>query len=293
MRPLSLFAAILCGPPDAVAALGFGARVLSLFCPRLGVEDILVVTAGPYSDAVAAALRAQGPAGARLLIAPQDRGPLAAAAVAALAVAAQGGDGVLALMSAKAQGGAADETLRATLDEALARAGAGEIVHVANGVRTGLPEVWNGASSGAHAAIVMAPAEVLLSEIERRAPGTVAAAHAGLSGGVETDLGFRIDADAWTRCPATAQRAVDAGASVAALEALTRAFAEAQPDAHGNVGVGAVTFAGARGCAAHARRRRVTVIGLEGVLVLETDAGVLVADRARLSALLARPPRGR
>jgi mannose-1-phosphate guanylyltransferase/mannose-6-phosphate isomerase len=146
--------------------------------------------------------------------------------------------------------------------------------------------------------IFLLPPDALLDELARLSPELLAACERALAGATR-DLDFlRPAAEALRACPAASldvavmertRRAVmvplDAGWSdIGSWQALW----EASPrDAEANALVGDVVCRASRGLLVHAASRLVATLGVEDLVIVETDDAVLVADRAHSQGLRA------
>jgi mannose-1-phosphate guanylyltransferase/mannose-6-phosphate isomerase len=132
-----------------------------------------------------------------------------------------------------------------------------------------------------------------LDELQRFAPGIVDAARAALAGGRRDADFLRLDRAAFTASPADSidyavMEKTDAAAvlpidvgwnDVGSWSAL---WEIADQDADGNAHHGDVVALGCRNTLAWGGRRLVTLLGLEDVIVVDTDDAVLVAARDRV-----------
>ncbi|MEX0759098.1 MAG: mannose-1-phosphate guanylyltransferase/mannose-6-phosphate isomerase, partial [Tistlia sp.] len=145
--------------------------------------------------------------------------------------------------------------------------------------------LWN-------AGIFVLPAARVVGELERLEPELVAHCRAALERAA-TDIDFtRLDPEAFAqarsvsfdyalveRAEAVGTVAVEMGWSdLGSFDAL---YAVTETDEAGNAAVGRTALVDARNCHVRSAGRLVTVLGLENVLVVETDDAVLVADRTR------------
>ena len=136
-------------------------------------------------------------------------------------------------------------------------------------------------------------ASAILAELERLAPEVVSACRAALEQD-SADLDFlRLERDAFAGCPNVAldvavMERTDRGAvlpleagwsDVGSWSALWDTAAER--DAHGNVLRGRVIHEGSRNCYLRSEHRLVVGLGVEDLVVVETDDVVLVAHRDR------------
>ncbi len=132
----------------------------------------------------------------------------------------------------------------------------------------------------------------LLDELRRLRPEMLAAVERSLASGVR-DLDFlRLGEAAFSACPSesidyavmehTAQGAMVPGefgwSDVGSWSELWEIGAK---DAQGNVTTGDVALADAKGCYVRADARHVSLLGVEGLLVVETDDAILIAARER------------
>ena len=135
-------------------------------------------------------------------------------------------------------------------------------------------------------------ASAILAELERLAPEVVSACRAALEREA-TDLDFlRLDREAFAACPNVAidvavMERTDRGA-VLALEAgwsdvgsWSALWETADQDADGNVLRGRVLHEHTRNCYLRSEHRLVVGLGVEDLVVVETDDVVLVAHRDR------------
>lgn len=135
-------------------------------------------------------------------------------------------------------------------------------------------------------------ASAMLAELERLTPEVVSACRAALEHD-STDLDFlRLEREAFARCPSVAidvavMEKTDRGAvlplaagwsDVGSWSAL---WETADHDATGNVTRGRVISEGSRNCYLRSEHRLVVALGVEDLVVVETDDVVLVAHRGR------------
>ena len=131
-----------------------------------------------------------------------------------------------------------------------------------------------------------------LAELRRQRPEMLAAVERALAART-SDLDFvRLDAEAFSACPAesvdyavmerTADGAVVEGdfgwSDVGSWSSLWEIGAK---DAAGNVLTGDVALADSENCYVRADARHVSLLGVEGLLIVETDDAILVAARER------------
>jgi mannose-1-phosphate guanylyltransferase/mannose-6-phosphate isomerase len=145
--------------------------------------------------------------------------------------------------------------------------------------------LWN-------AGIFVLPAARVVAELERLEPELVDHCRAALERAA-TDIDFtRLDPESFgqarsvsidyalvERVESVGTVAVEMGWSdLGGFDAL---YDVTETDDDGNATVGRTALLDARNCHVRSGGRLVTVLGLEGVLVVETDDAILVADRAR------------
>jgi len=131
-----------------------------------------------------------------------------------------------------------------------------------------------------------------LAELRRQRPEMLAAVERAVEEKT-SDLDFvRLDAEAFAACPAesvdyavmehTTDGAVIEGdfgwSDVGSWSSLWEIGAK---DTAGNVLAGDVAAADASGCYVRADARHVSLLGVDGLLVIETDDAILIADRGR------------
>jgi mannose-1-phosphate guanylyltransferase / mannose-6-phosphate isomerase len=135
-------------------------------------------------------------------------------------------------------------------------------------------------------------ASAILAELERLAPEVVSSCRAALDQDT-ADLDFlRLEREAFASCPSVA---IDVAVmertglgTVLPLEAgwsdvgsWSALWETADQDAHGNVLRGKVISEGARNCYLRSEHRLVVGLGVEDLVVVETDDAVLIAHRDR------------
>ncbi len=135
-------------------------------------------------------------------------------------------------------------------------------------------------------------ASAMLAELERLAPEVVSCCRAALEQD-SADLDFlRLEREAFAKCPKVAIDVavmektelgsvlpLDAGWSdVGSWSAL---WETADRDSNGNVLQGRVINKGSRNCYLRSEHRLVVGLGVENLVVVETDDAVLIADRAK------------
>jgi len=135
-------------------------------------------------------------------------------------------------------------------------------------------------------------ASAMLAELERLAPEVVSACRAALEHD-SADLDFlRLEREAFARCPNVAiDVAVMEQTSLGAVLPLDAGWSDvgswsalwdtADHDSDGNVVRGRVISAGSRNCYLRSEHRLVVGLGVEDLVVVETDDVVLVAHRDR------------
>ena len=139
-------------------------------------------------------------------------------------------------------------------------------------------------------------ASAMLAELERLVPEVVSCCRAALEQDV-ADLDFlRLEREAFAKCPNVAIDVavmektelgsvlpLDAGWSdVGSWSAL---WETADRDADGNVLQGRVIADGSRNCYLRSEHRLVVGLGVENLVVVETDDAVLIADRAKAQSI--------
>ena len=136
-------------------------------------------------------------------------------------------------------------------------------------------------------------ASVYLAELGAQAPAILAAAKAALAG-ARRDVDFlRLDRDAFEACPSDsidyAVMEKTAGAAVLPLDvgwndvgSWSALWEIADQDPDGNAHHGDVLALGCRNTLAWGGRRLVSLLGLEDVIVVDTDDALLVAARDRV-----------
>ena len=139
-------------------------------------------------------------------------------------------------------------------------------------------------------------ASAMLAELERLAPEVVSCCRAALEQDV-ADLDFlRLEREAFAKCPNVAidvavMEKTELG-SVLPLEAgwsdvgsWSALWETADRDADGNVLRGRVIANGSRNCYLRSEHRLVVGLGVENLVVVETDDAVLIADRAKAQSI--------
>ena len=139
-------------------------------------------------------------------------------------------------------------------------------------------------------------ASAMLAELERLVPEVVSCCRAALEQDV-ADLDFlRLEREAFAKCPNVAIDVavmektelgsvlpLDAGWSdVGSWSAL---WETADRDADGNVLQGRVIANGSRNCYLRSEHRLVVGLGVENLVVVETDDAVLIADRSKAQSI--------
>ena len=139
-------------------------------------------------------------------------------------------------------------------------------------------------------------ASAMLAELERLAPEVVSCCRAALEQDTE-DLDFlRLEREAFAKCPNVAIDVavmektelgtvlpLDAGWSdVGSWSAL---WETSDRDAQGNVLQGRVIAEGSHNCYLRSEHRLVVGLGVENLVVVETDDAVLIADRSQAQAI--------
>jgi mannose-1-phosphate guanylyltransferase/mannose-6-phosphate isomerase len=283
-----------------------------------GAGRPIVVANEEHRFMVAEQLRQAGVAPAALLLEPVGRNTAPAIAAAALQARSGGGDPLLLVLPSdhviRDEAG-----FRAAVLAAVAAAEGGALVTfgiVPTGAETGYGYIQAAAGEGvrpvrrfvekpdlATAQAYVASGEYFwnsgmflfrasryLEELERFAPAMVAAVQAALAAGKRDADFLRLDRTAFEACPAdsidyavmekTAAAAVlpiDVGWSdVGSWSAL---WEIADQDADGNAHHGDVLALGCRNTLAWGGRRLVSLLGLQDVIVVDTDDALLVAAR--------------
>jgi mannose-1-phosphate guanylyltransferase/mannose-6-phosphate isomerase len=135
-------------------------------------------------------------------------------------------------------------------------------------------------------------AQAYLDELVRFRPDIAAGAERALAAGAR-DMDFlRLDADAFAACPAESvdyavMEKTDRGIVVPAdigwsdVGSWSSLWEVSEKDAAGNVVRGDVHLADAKGCLVRSHGRLVSLLGVEDLIVVDTDDAVLVASRGR------------
>ena len=135
-------------------------------------------------------------------------------------------------------------------------------------------------------------ASAMLAELERLAPEVVSCCRAALEQDVE-DLDFlRLEREAFAKCPSIAiDVAVMEKTQLGSVLPLSAGWSDvgswsalwdtAERDEDGNVLRGRVINEGSRNCYLRSEHRLVVGLGIENLVVVETDDAVLVADRSQ------------
>ena len=133
-------------------------------------------------------------------------------------------------------------------------------------------------------------ASAMLAELERLAPEVVSCCRAALEQDVE-DLDFlRLEREAFAKCPSIAiDVAVMEKTQLGSVLPLSAGWSDvgswsalwdtAERDEDGNVLRGRVINEGSRNCYLRSEHRLVVGLGIENLVVVETDDAVLIADR--------------
>jgi mannose-1-phosphate guanylyltransferase/mannose-6-phosphate isomerase len=283
-----------------------------------GAGRPIVVANEEHRFMVAEQLRQAGVAPSALLLEPMGRNTAPAIAVAALQAQAGGGDPLLLVLPSdhviRDEAG-----FRAAVLSAVAAAESGALVTfgivptgpetgygyiqaaVGEGVRAvsrfvekpGLATARDYVASGDYfwnSGMFLFRASRYLDELQRFAPAIVASARAALSGGKRDADFLRLERAAFEACPsdsidyavmektdAAAVLPIDVGWSdVGSWSAL---WEIADQDADGNAHHGDVLALGCRNTLAWGGRRLVSLLGLQDVIVVDTDDALLVAAR--------------
>ena len=135
-------------------------------------------------------------------------------------------------------------------------------------------------------------ASAMLAELERLAPDVVSCCRAAIEHDV-SDLEFlRLDRDAFAQCPDVAiDVAVMERTNLGTVLPLAAGWSDvgswsalwdtSDRDANGNVLRGRVISDGSRNCYLRSEHRLVVGLGVENLVVVETDDAVLIADRSQ------------
>ncbi len=135
-------------------------------------------------------------------------------------------------------------------------------------------------------------ASAMLAELERLAPEVVSCCRAALEQDVE-DLDFlRLEREAFAKCPSIAiDVAVMEKTQLGSVLPLSAGWSDvgswsalwdtAERDEDGNVLRGRVISEGSRNCYLRSEHRLVVGLGVENLVVVETDDAVLIADRSQ------------
>jgi mannose-1-phosphate guanylyltransferase/mannose-6-phosphate isomerase len=135
-------------------------------------------------------------------------------------------------------------------------------------------------------------AQTYLDELARFRPDIAAGAERALTAG-SRDMDFlRLDADAFAACPAESvdyavMEKTDRGVVISAdigwsdVGSWSSLWEVSEKDAAGNVVRGDVHLADTKGCLVRSDGRLVSLLGVEDLIVVDTDDAVLIASRAR------------
>jgi len=282
----------------------------------------LAVANEEHRFVVAEQLRAAGCRPAALLLEPVGRNTAPAIAVAALeAIALHGADAVLLVLPTD-HAVADAAAFRAAITQALPAAAAGQLVTfgiVPDAPETGYGYIQAAPGTGVravrrfvekpdavHAAQYLATgdhywnsgmflfgAQRYLDELARHAPTMLEACRAALAA-AQRDADFlRLDRAAFSACPADSiDYAVMEKTSAAAVLPVQIGWSDlgswsalwqvADKDGAGNAHHGDVLALDCRGSYAWSERRLVALVGLDDVVVVDTDDALLVAHRDRV-----------
>ncbi|MCY4174266.1 MAG: mannose-1-phosphate guanylyltransferase/mannose-6-phosphate isomerase [Cyanobacteria bacterium MAG CAR3_bin_5] len=139
-------------------------------------------------------------------------------------------------------------------------------------------------------------AEVMVEELGRCAPGVLQAARASLQQ-ARTDLDFlRLEPEAFRRCPTVSiDVAVMEQTRLGSVAPMTAGWSdvgnwsalwrEGEQDEQANILCGRVLHEDVRNCYLRSEHRLVVALGLENLVVVETNDAVLVARRDRTQAV--------
>jgi mannose-1-phosphate guanylyltransferase/mannose-6-phosphate isomerase len=158
-------------------------------------------------------------------------------------------------------------------------------LETARGFLAGGRHLWN-------AGIFLFSPKVLIAEMERFAPEVAKATRAALAAGPRRGPVVELAADAFRACPSISiDYAVMEHTDKAAVTPLDAGWAdigswsslwEQGPlDEHGNLLHGQVEALDAEGCLIWSESRPVGAIGLRDIVIVETEAGVVVLPRSR------------
>jgi mannose-1-phosphate guanylyltransferase/mannose-6-phosphate isomerase len=158
-------------------------------------------------------------------------------------------------------------------------------LETAKGFVSGGRHLWN-------AGIFLFAPQVLAAEMERFAPEVAAATRAALAAGARRGPVVELDAGAFGACPSISiDYAVMEHTDKAAVTPLDAGWAdigswsslwEQGPlDAHGNLLHGQVEAIDAEGCLIWSEKRPVGAIGVRDLVIVETEAGVVVLPKSR------------
>lgn len=290
-----------------------------------GFSAPLVVTNEEHRFIVAEQMRAAGVRARAILLEPVARGTAPAVCVAALALLAEDPEAVMLAMpsdhviaDAEAFSSAVETGCRAAATGALVTFGI-----TPDGPETGYGYIRSGAphpevpgcavvdrfvekpdrataerllAEGGHtwnSGLFLFRAAAFIDEVERLRPDILASARAALAG-AERDRDFlRLDAAAFTACPADAvDTAVMEHSDRIVVVPVSMGWSDVggwsalwdigAKDAAGNVARGDVVLHDVEGCYVHGPAEAVTaLVGVRDLVVVVSDDAVLVADRAR------------
>jgi mannose-1-phosphate guanylyltransferase/mannose-1-phosphate guanylyltransferase/mannose-6-phosphate isomerase len=292
-----------------------------------GARRPVVIAGVDHRFLVAEQLR-EGDFTARVVLEPVGRNTALAAAVGALLVQADDPDGLVLIAPGDHLIGDLAGYL-ATLETARAAAEGGRIVLIGvapTRAETGYGYIRAGQALGAgasavagfvekpaadvaerlaaggdhlwNAGMVLASAALLVQEIERHAPATMACARRAVAAGVEDADFLRLDAAAVGEAASISlDHAVlektDRAAVVRAqfdwadVGAWSTLWDLAAPDADGNVLVGAVRTSGVSGSYVRSEGPVVAAVGVKDLVIVATASAVLVAARGADAAVKA------
>ncbi len=294
-------------------------RLAALAGPGLGVAPALVVGNEEHRFLILDQLREAGLEPGTVLLEPAGRNTAPAVTLAALRALEQGGDPVLVVTPADAS--IADETAyRAALQQAVRRAGDGEIVIL--GIRPDRPETGYGyiradgprvtrfvekpdAATAQrylleggyfwNAGIFVLRASVWLQALQRFRGDIAQAVHVAWGARRADALFVRPGRDEFSavpaesvdyavleRCPGVLPIGMEIlDAGWNDLGAWDAVWQTLPRDAAGNATVGDAVVEDCRNTLVHASDRLVAAVGLENVVVVETPDAVLVSDLGR------------
>jgi mannose-1-phosphate guanylyltransferase/mannose-6-phosphate isomerase len=294
------------------------ARAVSL--PEVAPEETLLIANEKLVDLVRMEAAVGGAPNATTILEPEGRNTAAAAALAALAALRRAEDALVLLLPSDHHIGDA-AAFQAAVATGVKLAAAGKIVtfgirptapqtgygYIAPGApldggfavaefieKPELEEAKRLVAEGRlwNSGIYLFGARIYLEELRRFEPHILAAVEAAVQGGVQSAAEQRLDPAAWAKTPkqsidkAVAERTdraavapVDmAWSDVGSYAALWEIGRDAPED---NVVSGDVMLIDAAGCYVRAEGRKVALLGVQDLIVIETADAVFVAPRDR------------